>query len=57
MASSSSTSPLSPCERLPDDLLLRVLGHVMLAYGWKRWSGAARGANRKGAHTSGRAAD
>ena len=48
MASSSSTSTLSPCERLPDDLLLRVLGHVMLRrWGPESWSGAARGLNRK----------
>jgi len=48
MASFSSTSTLSPCERLPDDLLLRVLGHVMLGRpGPESWSGAARGVNRK----------
>jgi len=48
MASSSSTSALSPCERLPDDLLLRVLEHVMLwLYGQKKWRGPLRGVNRK----------
>jgi len=45
---SSSTSPLSPCERLPDDLLLRVLKHVMLGRdGRKSWSGDVRGFNRR----------
>ena len=35
---------LSPCERLPDELLLRVLEYVMLAWdGLKRWRGAVRG--------------
>ena len=48
MASCSSTSTLSPCKRLPDDLLLRVLGHVMLGRGEpKSWRGAARGVHRK----------
>jgi hypothetical protein len=44
----SYTSRLSPCERLPDDLLLRVLEHVMLRLdGLKSWSGAVRGVNRR----------
>ena len=47
MASSSSESTLSPCERLPDDLLLRVLGYGMLGpRGPESWSGALRGVNR-----------
>ena len=47
MASSSSTSALSPCERLPDDLLLRVLEHVMLGWRGLMWRGPVRGVNRK----------
>ena len=47
MASSSSTSALSPCERLPDDLLLRVLKHVMLGWRGLMWRGPVRGVNRK----------
>jgi len=48
MASSSSTNTLSQCERLPDELLLRVLGHVMLGWGGhKRWRGAVRGVSRR----------
>ena len=45
---SSSTSTLSPCERLPDELLRRVLKHVM-----RRWNaldsrrGAVRGVGRR----------
>jgi len=44
MASSSSTGTLSQCERLPDELLLRVLEFVMPGRdGRKRWRGAVRG--------------
>jgi len=31
---------------LPDELLLRVLGPVMLWYGRKQWRGAVRGVSR-----------
>ena len=32
---------------LPDELLLRVLGHVMLRWGRKKWCGAVRGVSRR----------
>jgi hypothetical protein len=46
---SSSTSTLSPWERLPDEILLQVLGHVMLRgfEGLKRGCGALRGVSRQ----------
>ena len=47
MASSSSTDTLSQCERLPDELLLRVPEHVMVVRGQKRWRGAVRGLSRR----------
>jgi len=47
MASSTSTDTLAQCERLPDGLLLRVLGHVLLRFGHKRWRGAVRGVSRR----------
>ena len=48
MASSSSMNTLSQCERLPDELLLRVLKHVMVGWdGRKRWCGALRGVSRR----------
>ena len=49
MASSSSTSMLSPCERLPDEVLLRVLEHVMMdeSPGWKNGLRAVRGVSRR----------
>jgi len=47
MASSSSTSTLSQCERLPDELLLRVLGHVMLEYEGKWWRDDVLGVSRR----------
>ena len=44
----SSTGALSPCERLPDDLLLRVLEHAMLSRdGLKCWRGVLRGSTRR----------
>ena len=44
---SSSTSTLSQCERLPDEVLLRVLGHATVGEdGLKRWCGSVRGASR-----------
>ena len=47
MASSSSTDTLSQCERLPDELLLRVPEHVMVVRGQKRWRGAVRGVSQR----------
>jgi len=48
LMASSSTGLLSPCERLPDELLLRVLEHVMLRLqGRKIWCGAVRGVSRQ----------
>jgi len=47
---SSSTGTLSPWERLPDELLLRVLEHVMLRSRGVRvnqWCGAVRGVSRQ----------
>ena len=44
---SSSTYKLSPCERLPDDLLMRVLEHVMRWGVSKEWCGAVRGVSRQ----------
>ena len=44
---SSSTYTLSPCERLPDDLLMRVLEHVMRWGVSKEWCGAVRGVSRR----------
>jgi hypothetical protein len=44
-------STLSPCERLPDDLLLRVLEHMLRRDGagvaLKSWCGAVRRVNRR----------
>jgi len=37
MASSSSTDTLSQCERLPDELLLRVLQDIMLGWDRLKW--------------------
>jgi len=50
MASSSSTSELSDevmWEELPDELLLKVLGYVMVEYGEKKWYGAVRRVSRR----------
>ena len=49
MASSSTTSTLSQCERLPDEVLLRVLEHGMIeSYpGWKNGLRAVRGVSRR----------
>ena len=45
---SASTSMLSPWERLPDEILMQVLGHVMLRWdGRKSWCGALRGVSRQ----------
>ena len=45
---SSSTSTLSPWERLPDEMLIRVLEHVMLRrYGREYWCGTLRGVSRQ----------
>jgi Leucine-rich repeat (LRR) protein len=48
---SSSTGTLPDevlWEELPEELLMRVLGHVMLRYGQKwRWCGAVRGVSRQ----------
>ena len=39
---------LSRWERLPDELLLRVLEHVIPRFqGWKEWCGAVRGVSRQ----------
>ena len=51
-SSSSSTGALSQCERLPDELLLRVLGHAMLRWhtyagSLKSWCWAVRGVSRR----------
>ena len=45
LMASSSTGTLSPWERLPDELLLRVLEHVMMdpEDGELEWCGAVRG--------------
>jgi hypothetical protein len=44
---SSTTSTLSPWERLPDELLLPVLEHVMRWGDLKEWCGAVRGVSRQ----------
>ena len=46
---STSTSPAGevPWERLPEELLLRALPHVMLRGGLKRWCGAVRRVSRR----------
>jgi len=45
---SSSTGTLSPCEQLLDELLLRVLDHVIpWLQGRKIWCGAVRGVSRQ----------
>ena len=45
---SSSTGTLSQWERLPDELLLRVLEHAMPRWrGSKSWCGALRGVSRQ----------
>jgi len=38
---------LSPCERLPDEVLLPLLELVMLRFGQKRWCGSLRGVSRQ----------
>ena len=43
----TTDTPLSPCERLPDEVLLPLLELVMLRYGQKRWCGALRGVRRQ----------
>ena len=47
MGSSSSTDTLSSCERLPDEILMQVLEHVMLWNGLKKWCGAVRRVSRR----------
>jgi hypothetical protein len=50
MAASFSTDTLTEdvqWEELPDELLLRVLGHAMRQYGLKSWLGTVRGASRR----------
>ena len=44
----SFAPPLSPCEELPDELLLRVLERVMRGWDWRKsWCGAVRGVSRQ----------
>jgi len=44
----SKPGTLSQFERLPDDLLLNVLGYAMVRWrGWKTRGGSVRGVNRK----------